>query len=447
MKINVFTHFVLFCVIIMVSQYSIKVFALDLEQAIQLAKKHDATFQAERLDAQAERLIGWRSVADMGPSIVATYKYLRKEESYAPDDSNDLDASTKLEDQQATIDDNEITLTLNQPIIDLSKFNTVKHGFLKMKIATARLKRAEENLIVRVTERYYGVLSATDEVDIANSKTQALVELLNKAREVRRLGLGLVSDMYDVEARYQLALASKASSLAKLEDTHESLFELLGIPVVDELHSGENNSTFAMPEKDIDFWLGFARENNVDLQLTHYRLNVESLNFNIARSKFLPTLNFYAEYERQEPDAGLDGYGWERETTEIGLKLEINLLNGGRDVVDVMANKTRYRAARQRVTSSMRSVTRSVKSTWNSLRSKRKMIDAYRKAAEAGNKSLEVVRASYHEGLHTLLDVLNAQRDYFISKSQYQKAGYDYLVELAKFKQVVGTLKTTVEEN
>lgn len=440
MKMNLKKPYTLFCLLTTMAVFPTMTMALDLGQAIELAKKNDAAFQAEKLDARADNISGWRSVAEMGPRIAASYKYLRKKESYIPDDSTETDTSIELEDQQATIDDGEITVSLNQPIIDLAKLNTARQGFLEMDIATVQLKKAEENLIVRVVERYFGVLAAKDEVDLANSKSQALAELFNKSREIHRLGLGLVSDQYDVEARYQLALASKASAVAKLEDARESLSELLGITIVDDLQDHDNDSILSIPEKDIDFWLSFARENNVDLRLKKLQADAKRLNVTIARSKFLPVLNFYAEYEKQEPDDGLDGYGWERETTEFGLKLEMELLSGGRDVADYMARKARYRAAREHVTASRRSVSRSVKSVWNTLRSKRQMIDAYRKAASAGNKSLEVVQAGYHEGLHTLLDVLNAQRDYFISKSQYQKAGYDFLVESIKFKQVAGAL-------
>ncbi len=75
------------------------------------------------------------------------------------------------------------------------------------------------------------------------------------------------------------------------------------------------------------------------------------------------------------------------------------------------------------------------------------MIKAYEKAVIASQKSLEVIQAGYGEGLYTFLDVLNSQRDYFISRSHYPKAGYDFLVEKAKFKQLVGVLLTPKEKS
>ena len=112
-----------------------------------------------------------------------------------------------------------------------------------------------------------------------------------------------------------------------------------------------------------------------------------------------------------------------------------------------MTSRKKLKSSKKRIDASRRSVARSVKSTWNNLQSKQMMINAYNKAVTASQKSLEVVQAGYSEGLNTLLDVLNSQRDYFISSSQHQKAGYDFLIEKAKFKQLVGLLVTPKENN
>ena len=51
---------------------------------------------------------------------------------------------------------------------------------------------------------------------------------------------------------------------------------------------------------------------------------------------------------------------------------------------------------------------------------------------------MESTQASYDEGAKVLLDVLNAQQDYYRSLKTYKTAHYDYLLLLEKFKLVVG---------
>ena len=51
---------------------------------------------------------------------------------------------------------------------------------------------------------------------------------------------------------------------------------------------------------------------------------------------------------------------------------------------------------------------------------------------------MESTQASYDEGAKVLLDVLNAQQDYFRALREYKTTRYDYMILLEQFKQVVG---------
>lgn len=104
------------------------------------------------------------------------------------------------------------------------------------------------------------------------------------------------------------------------------------------------------------------------------------------------------------------------------------------------ASKKRYKAAKQRIIATQRSVARQTTSTWHTLQRILVSIEAYKKAVDANKKSLQIKEANFKEGLQTMLDVLNVQRDYFVVSNRYQNARYDYATTLIHFKQLVGTL-------
>ena len=81
---------------------------------------------------------------------------------------------------------------------------------------------------------------------------------------------------------------------------------------------------------------------------------------------------------------------------------------------------------------------RSVRSLWDSIYSTNQLVEAYRQAANSNQKAMESTQASYDEGVKNLLDVLNAQQDYFKSLREYKTTRYDYMVLLERFRQVVG---------
>jgi outer membrane protein len=162
-----------------------------------------------------------------------------------------------------------------------------------------------------------------------------------------------------------------------------------------------------------------------------------------AESRFLPSLVFFADYTENDPDDGLLGYGEERKETEIGLRLEMNLLAGGRDAAATVAASKRAKGAKEQVKATDRAVKRSVSSLWDSIKNTKTLVEAYQLAVDANKLAMESTQASYDEGAKVLLDVLNAQQDFFRSLREYKTTRYDYMVLLEKFRQVVGVKELT----
>ncbi len=415
-------------------------FGLDLATALALAKQNDAVFRAETMEARARDADGWSSVAALGPTLSISDKSMRSRADYFPDESSGQ------EDRHLTFSDNEATISLDQPLLDMEKIYTARRGGNEMDIAALERVKAREELIVRVIERYFSLLSARDEVDLADSKLQILTSQLQTARAGHDLGLGDQSDLFDIQARYETTRATLALLLAKLNDAREALAELLGVPIDGELEGLDVDKVFSAPENEIDYWLGQAEEQNNTCRISRLQAEAARLDGKIVASRFLPSVSFFVEYERTSPENDLVGYGWNRERTDYGLKLQMELLSGGRDVAEAVARKRRYKAARQRVIATRRSVIRQTKSIWNRLQEILESIEFYEKAVAANKRSLQIKEAGYQEGLQTMLDVLNVQKDYFIASNKYQNARYDYVITLTKFKQLVGGL-ADIEEN
>ncbi len=409
-------------------------FGLDIATALTMAEQNDAYFKAKIMDSQAKNADGWALVAAMGPRVAVSGKLMRSRLDYSPEEI------AELEERHLTFNDDEATLSLDQPLFDLEKIYRARRGGCEMDIAAMEQEKAREELIVRVVERYFSLLSAQDELDLANSKLQILESQLHTALASHDLGLGDQSDLFDSQARYEATRALLALQEAKLVDAREALSELLGVPVLGELEGLDAERFFAPPENDFDYWLKFAGEHNVDCRLSRLQAEAARLDGKIGSGRFLPSLSFFVEYERASPENDLNGYGWERERTDYGLKLQMELVSGGRDLADVVARDYRYKASQQRVIAIQRSIVRQTRSTWSSLQRILESIQAYEKAVAANKRSLQIKEAGYQEGLQTMPDVLNVQKDYFVTSNKYQNARYDYVITWTKFKQLVGDL-------
>lgn len=403
---------------------------------------NDARLQAETFAAEARNGDGWVAVAGYGPVVTGSGSYMKNR------DYLHSDAVSELEDRVANYNEQELTLELEQPIIDLKKASIALRGMTEMKMAQLETKKAQEDLLLRVHERYYTLLSSRQNKELASVESKALLNQLETTKEKLDLGFGTITDQYNAEARYRLSLAAEIVRKTELDNAKKALEETINKELTEEIE--DLPADVQLPDLPLDrsTWHEIARLNNSDLGLRRLQLKMAQLDLRATESRFLPSLVFFADYTENDPDGGLLGYGEERRETEIGLRLEMNLLAGGQDTAATFAASKRAKSAKEQVKATHRAVNRSVGSLYSSIENTKDLVNAYQLAVDANRLAMDSTQASYDEGAKVLLDVLNAQQDFFRSLREYKTTRYDYMVLLEKFRQVVGVKELiATEEN
>ena len=412
-------------------------FSMDLGEILRLAFKHDAQLRADTFAAEARNADGWQSVGGYGPTLTASGSYIRSRDT--------LKSGADQEDRLANFNEGAISISLTQPVIDLEKASSAMQGMIEMDIAGLLKKKACEDLSLKVHERYFAVLSAQESLRVAQAESAALQKQVRNAEEKLELGFGTITDQYDAEARYRLALAAEIAGRTELDNGLKALEELIDHEIATEIEDLAADLVLPRIPGDVATWLKISHTQNTDLGLNRLQAKSAQFQYRAAQSRFLPALVLFADYSDHQPTDGLLGYGEERSEVDIGLRLQVSLLAGGRDSAATLAASRRVDAARERATVAKRAVNRSVHSLWDSIVSTRRLVDAYQQAVAANEKALESTLASYEEGVKVLLDVLNAQQDYYQSLRQFKISRYDYMILLEKFRQVVG-VETVIQD-
>ncbi len=408
--------------------------SLDLAGAISLAQKNDAEYKAKVLESLAKNADGWAMISAMGPQVLASAKMMRSRIVYSPEETAEVDG------QRLRFGNDSRSVILNQPLFHSEKIFQAKRGICEIDIAEKEQRKAREELTVHVVDQYFAVLAAQNELSLARAKLEILESQQKQALASHDLGLEEQADLFDVQARYASTEALLAVQEAKVVEAREGLAELLGEAIPGELTDFVAESSFSLPQNDGEYWVQQAKKQNVDAQLSRLQMKAARIDEQVEAGRFLPNLSFFVEYERTIPEDDLGGYGYDKERTDYGIKLEMELLSGGRDLAEMKAHEHRYQASRQRLLAVERRVASQITSTWNGLQRNLETIEAYEKAVVANKKSLAVKEANYKEGLQPMLDLLNVQRDFFIVSNRYQNAKYDYVTALVHFKQLVGEL-------
>ncbi|WP_163339148.1 TolC family protein [Desulfopila sp. IMCC35008] len=412
--------------------------ALTLEEAIELAFESDANTKAEIYAAKAQHADGLGALTGYGPQLSVSGSYMSSSDELYPDNEEETEA------RKTDFNETELTVSFRQPLVDLEKASIAAKGVSEMDVAKLLEKRAQEDLLLLVHERFYNALSAKEKLRISQSESDALRQQVEHAKDRITLGFGTITDQYDAQARYRVSQATEISNKTSYDNAIKALEETVGQPVqlLDEV---DQDSPLSSLEGDLETWLLSATENNTDLSIKRFQYEAAKADYRAKQSRFLPTMSAFADYTERDSDDGLFGYGEERTEFDVGVRLDLNLLAGGTDAAATVAASKRKLEARERVNAAMRTMERSVSSLWGSLNNTVLLMDAYQLAVEANENSLIATKSSYTEGVKTLLDVLNAQQDYYRALGQYKTTKYEYLILLQRFKQVVGSEKTFMQ--
>ena len=268
-----------------------------------------------------------------------------------------------------------------------------------MDMSEVMQKKAVEELALRVYERYYRVLSSREGLALSEAESVALKSQFDAAAEKLELGFGTITDRHNAEARYLLSRASQVANRIELDNDLKALEELIDQPLDDDLEDVYRDRDLPDLPDSAEKWYEIAEQYNTDLNLERLQAAIAHYTYRETQSRFLPALTMFADYNERRPGDGLQGYGEERTEAEVGVRLSMNLLAGGRDTAETVAASRRKSAAAYQVTASQRSLKNSVYSMWDSIQGTKELIDSYWMASEANRLAMESTRVSYEEGV------------------------------------------------
>jgi outer membrane protein TolC len=413
---------------------------MGLQEILQLAVKNDAQLQADTFSASAYRADGWSGVAGYGPTLTVTGAITRSRDSSTPTHIPETLNGQNPEERSVNFFEPVLHIGFEQPLVDLQKAYQLKTGRTVIRAADFRKRKALEELRLKVHQFYYTILTDREKLNLARQESTALLQQVRMIREKLKLGSGIISDQYDAESRYRLSRAAEIDRENNLADSRRALEESINIRLCEPLDNLEAEVSLPVPSRKLNYWRLFGHKNNTDILLRQFEAEIAGANHHAARSRFLPSLVFFADYNERHPENGLSGYGEKRIETDMGIRLKMELLSGGRDSAALAATGARLRAAEKKLVAARRRFDRSLDSLWRGLETKRKLIATYKSAVQSSKHSLESNRAAYDQGGKVLLDVLNSQRDYFKTLTRYRSSRYEYMVLYEKFKILTGAV-------
>ena len=402
----------------------------SLSEIYGLAKQHDP----ELLEAAAQRDSAFEAInstrSDLLPQIDLTAGYV-----YQDTDRHEADGSS-----------GNVNLGLVQSIYDRGSWISLNISEKTAREADARYAVTQQSVIYNITESYFDVLSAKDNLRFVQSEKEALAKQLNQTEQRFAVGSAPITDVQDAQAQYDNVVAQEIQAQNSVENALEEVRAITGQPASNLSVLDINRFSTSMPELSANDLVQKASNENLQILAGRIQKDIAKEQISLADSGHLPTISLTTSYEYtknfDEPNNPVTGYTQDDDENlfNIGVSIDLPVYSGGRVTSEGKQAQYQYVAASQDLESTYRDVEKNIRAINNNIRSAIGSIKAYEQSLVSAKSALEATEQGFMVGTRTMVDVLDSTQNVYQAQKNLSDARYQYILSRVQLKQATGSL-------
>jgi len=409
--------------------------AADLVELYTAALESDPALRSVEYEGGAAEELHTQSLANFLPNVTAQYQTQKTKQKILRSDNAVFGQGS------SNFPTTNWTASLTQPVFHLDSWYAYSQTELGEMRAATELSVARQDLMVRLVEAYLAALEAEEDHALAVAEKDTLKSELELAQVKYANGLLSVSDLRDVEARSAELDALVLSSQAAVQDALEVIRGMVGVSVKALTPLRKDAILPEMDAASIDEQVSQALENNYAVQSSKLAVAIAEKEIDRLSAQHYPTVDLIARYNRRDTKGSLFGGGSEVDSMDVILQVDVPIYSGGRTQSQKRESIYRSEQAKQDLEAARRSVARDIRSGYVNLLSSAGKISALQHSLEAKRSLNELKREGHRAGINSMLEKLEAQRDFYIAERDLVAARYDHLLNYVKIKQASGTLE------
>ncbi len=401
-------------------------FALDLMQAWRAALASDAQLASARSQLEATRERVPQARAGLLPAVNATAAVMPQSVDPSVGPSRDFTART-------------YAIQLSYPLLRLQNVESFEQSKLQVAAGEAQYAQATQDLALRLSQAYFDVLAAQDNLDTLRAQMRAISEQLAAARRNFEVGTATITDQQEAQARYDLASAQEIAARNDLEVRRAALAQLIGQPVgeLDVLRPGLALEG-PQPAREAD-WVRDARDNNLAVQQQRIAGEIARREIDRQRYGHYPTVDVVGSLQRAE-NAAYNFVGMRTDSAVLGLQLSIPIYAGGGIEARVREATASHARSQSDLENARRQAEQGARQAYLGLNSGLAQVNALEAAERSSRLALESNLLGYQVGVRINIDVLNAQQQLYSTQRDLARARYDALLNGLRLKATAGAL-------
>ena len=342
-------------------------------------------------------------------------------------------------------------LNLSQPIFRLDSWFVTRQAKQNYEAAEARFAYQQQDLMIRVTQAYFKVLSAKSTLKSAEATEKALNNQYQTVTQRFNSGAASRIELAEAKSAFNRAQSDRVLAEGNVEISFEELNSIVGRQVEMVTPLNQNNE-FIAPSEEINSEVTKGREANYLIIEARNRLEAAESNTRSKTANYLPKIDLNANASRRtSKQYTFDGFDsdvdlpfsipTETENRAFSIQFSMPLFTSG------LNNSQRRQALLQEVKTEEqmilieRSVVQQIRSLYTALKTAELNIVSLRTAVDSSKDALEATRLGYELSSRNLIDLLQAERNYSETQNRLSQAMYGFIVTSLQYKQAIGTLR------
>ncbi|HRE31201.1 MAG TPA: TolC family outer membrane protein [Candidatus Berkiella sp.] len=398
----------------------------DLWQIYQLATESDPTLKAAYANLQANQQSLPQAVAQMIPNLSASYN------------TTGVNSSASFQGDYNT---QNYSLNLTQPLYHPEHWAQLDQARHVVKGAYATYYSATQALMIRVSQQYFAILGAIDDLHFTQAQRKAFARQLEQTKQRFEVGLIAITDVEEARARHDKAVAEEIAAQNAVADQYERLREITGTPIKEITLFQTTKSLPLLPPnpETQETWVETAEHSNPDIIAAAETALQAKAVIGAQVAGHYPKFDLTGQLQRSKgaPPFPFDQLVYNR---VLALNVSVPLFSGGGVYSRTQEATARYCEARERLEIQKRSTDSTTRQAYRGVLTSISEVQALAQTVVSSKSALQATLAAYEVGTRTMVDVLDAESNLLNAERTHAKARYNYLFQGLRLKQAAGIL-------
>jgi outer membrane protein len=429
--ISVFAFVLLLMASLMVPQTSL---ADTLTAIYESAVQNDPVLRAARANFNADRENKNIARGALLPQLSISGDYTQSELN----DSSPIVGMGGLIDSDTT----SYSASLNQAIFDMPSWYSFQSGKALSESARAQFAADQQSLIIRVSDAYFNVLRAYDNLQTRDAEERAIQRQLEQTRERFEVGLLPVTDVHEAQAVFDDAAVNSLEARGALNIAFEGLAVLTGqdhkvLAGLTENFAATNPEPLSNQE-----WVDFAIGNNFQLKVAELGKDAAYNSAKASAAARLPKVSGRVSYFDSDSDGTRYTSPFESQQDGHSFVVSVTMPIWMGGSVDAQRRQAKQRsiASDEGYIATKRNTVQAARSLHQLVLTNTARVKARKQSITSADSALQATQAGYEVGTRNIVDVLVAQRTVYQARRNYSNARYDYILSMMRLKEVAGQL-------